>query len=143
MSRLMKMLLVSFTVASAAATVNADASEIRSVACTVTVDYLLNGVLRAPYRKDFVVNPGEFFQDDFSTFTRFRAFEASTRLETGNTVVAIDYFNDVGVFESVDLSTTLTLRDNDETISGSHSYFTSLGIAGEHTTNYTLACRRL
>jgi len=60
------------------------------------------------------------------------------------TLVAINYCNDVGVFESIDFNTKLTIRDDrvEETVSGSHRYITELGVVGDHTTNYTLACRR-
>ena len=120
------------------------AAQVRAVSCTVAIDYLFNDVLRAPYQKTFVVDPGAVFEDDFSTFTRFRIFDAWTHLdETGNTVVEISYFNDVGVFDSIDLRTRLTLHEDAETISGSHSYFTSQGVAGERTTNHTLTCSRL
>jgi hypothetical protein len=62
----------------------------------------------------------------------------------GNTVVAISYRNDVGVFEFVDFNTKLTIRDDraEATVSGSHRYFTELGVVGDPTTNYTLACGR-
>lgn len=122
------------------------AAEPRSVSCSVSVDYLLNGVVRAPYQKEFVVNPGVVYEDDFSTFTRFRFFTASTRLdEAGKTVVEMSYYNDVGVFDAVDFSTELTIHDenNGETTSGSHTYWSSLGIAGNHTTEYSLTCKRL
>lgn len=144
MTSFTKMLRVSMIAATLATPGTAKAAEVRAVSCSVAVDYLFNGALRAPYQKDFAVNPGQVFEDDFSTFTRFRIFDAWTHLdESGNTVVEVSYFNDVGVFDSIDLRTHLTLRDNEETVSGSHSYFTSQGVAGERTTNYTLSCSRL
>jgi hypothetical protein len=130
-------------VASFAAPFNANAKELRSVACSVAVDFLFNGAVRAaPYRNEFVVNPGEAFSDDFSTRLRFGFFDASTRLESGNPVVAISYYNDVGVFDAIDFRTELTLHDDKvaESISASHTYSTSQGAAGDRTTNYTLTC---
>jgi len=56
--------------------------------------------------------------------------------------VAISYYNDVGVFDAIDFRTQLTLHDDKdaESISASHTYFTSQGAAGDRTTNYTLTC---
>jgi hypothetical protein len=145
MSKLLKMLMLSITAAGIAAPIAVNASELRSVSCSVTINYLVNDVLRAPYQKDFILTPGAVFTDDFSTVTRFRFFDAATHLDDGDTVVTISYFNDVGVFEFVDFRTRLKIRDDGkvETNSGTHTYFTSLGTAGEHTTDYTLACARL
>lgn len=141
---LSKLLLVAMVAVQLTGPSAVRAGEVRAVSCTVAVDYLFNNVVRAPYQKSFAINPGEVFEDDFSTFTRFRIFDAWTHLdESGNTVVEMSYFNDVGVFDSIDLRTHLTLRDDTETVSGSHSYFTSQGAAGERTTNYTLTCNRL
>ena len=146
MSNLMKLLIVPITVVGFAAPIEVKASELRSVSCSVAVDFLFNGAVRAkPYRKDFVVHPGGFFSDDFSTFFRWGFFDASTHLELGNTVVAISYYNDVGVFDAIDFRTQLTLHDdkNAETISASHTYFTEQGVIGDRTTNYTLTCNVL
>ncbi len=144
MQKTLRTLLLSAVLLSAVNISDANAAEERSVSCSVSIDYLFNGVVRAPYQKDFVVTPGVRFEDDFSTPTRFRIFDASTRLEDGKTVVVISYFNDVGVFESVDFNTELKLNDEKgETRSGSHTFFTSRGAVGSHTTNYTLSCSRL
>lgn len=118
----------------------------RSIACSVQVDYLFDNVLRSTYQRDFTVSPGATFSDDFSTATRFGFFDASTTLEADRSyVVRVAYFHDVGVFDWVDLRTDLTLRADRvaETNRASHSYFTSLGAAGERTTNWTLTCTRV
>lgn len=145
MSKSVKLLLAALAAVGLAAPIVANAAEARPVSCAVTVDYLLNNVVRAHYQKDFVVMPGVPYEDDFSTFTRFRFFDASTRLENDKTVVYIGYYNDVGVFEAVDLRTKLVIHDDkpDDVTSGRHMYFTELGVAGDHTTDYTLACHRL
>ena len=145
MSKLMKFLLVPVAAASLAAAIGANAAELRPITCSVSIDYLLDNVVRAPYQKSFVINPGVPFSDDFSTFTRFRFLDASTHLEGESTVVTIDYYNDVGVFEAVSLRTKVAVIDDkiDQVSTGSHTYWTELGVAGDHTTNYTLACRRL
>lgn len=140
-----KLLMVFNLAASFAGPMTVNAAEPRSMSCAVSIDYLLNGVVRAPYHKEFVVNPGEVFEDDFSTVTRFRLFTASTRLDdAGKTVVDVSYFNDVGVLEAVDFSTELTIHNenNGETDSWSHTYWSSTGIAGNHTTAYSITCKR-
>lgn len=144
MSGMLKKLLVSIAAAGLAVSMNANASELRAVACSVSVDYSLNRVVRSTYHKDFVIALGVAFSDDFSTVTRFRFFDASTQLVNGDTVVSISYFNDVGVFDSVDFGTTLTLRNgrDAETTTGSNSFFTSRPASAEHRTNYTLSCSR-
>ncbi len=133
MSRTKQFILASILAAGLFAPLNANAAELRSVACSVSVNYLLNGVVRAPYQKDFVITPGTTFEDDFSTITRFRIFDASTRLEADNktTTVSFSYYNDVGVFEAIDFRTELKLRNDrtPETTSGTHTYWSSLGVA--------------
>ena len=59
--------------------------------------------------------------------------------------MATSYYNDVGVFDAIDFRTQLTLHDDKaaETLSASHTYFTSQGTAGDRTTNYTLTCNVL
>ena len=53
MSILMKLLMASITVASFAAPIEVKASELRSVSCSVAVDFLFNGGVRGKqYRKD-------------------------------------------------------------------------------------------
>lgn len=121
----------------------AHAASAKPVTCSVKIDYKVNGALRYVYSKDFVVSPNAPFEDDFSTFTRERFFSATAReVSDGRTTVDVGYYNDVGVFEYVDLGTNVTVRnEREETTTGSSSYFTSLGTAGEHTTDYTLTCR--
>jgi hypothetical protein len=145
MSKLLKLIFASVVVASVAAPITVQASQTDSVTCSVAISYVLNGSLRESYQKDFVVAPTAPISDDFSTFTRFKFFDASTRRESGASVVDISYYSDVGVFDSIDFRTKLTLRDDkaSETASGSHTYFASLGLVGEHTTNYNLTCQRL
>lgn len=121
-----------------------------SVACSVAVDYVLNGNPVQLYRKDFVVTESAAFFDDFSTPARFRTFSASVTRQNGDAVVAIDYFNDVGVFVSIGFDTALTLRGggNLGSTSGSHATYVSTGVSpgavgGSHVTNHLLSCRRL
>jgi hypothetical protein len=145
MSKLLKLLLVSATLAGAVAPLGVHASQSDGVACSVVISYVLNGTVRESYQKDFAVTPAVPVSDDFSTFTRFKFFDASTHRESGASIVDISYYSDVGVFDSIDFRTKLTLRDDKavETASGSHTYYVSLGVSGQHTTNYNLTCQRL
>jgi hypothetical protein len=145
MSKLVKLLLASITVAGVAAPINVYASQSDSVACSVGVSYVLNGVLRESYQKDFVVSPTAAYSDDFSTFIRFKFFDATTHRDGGASVVDVSYFSDVGVFDSVDFSTKLVLRDDKsaETATGSHTFYTSRPASAAHATSYNLTCQRL
>lgn len=145
MSNLKKTLLASLAVVGALTSLAAQAEQPRSLACSVSVDNLLNGATRYAYRKDFALLPDVPYSDDFSSATRFRFFDAWSYLEDGKTVVAISYFNDIGVFDSVDFGTSMKINEvnNVDTSSGSFTYSTSQGIRGNHTTNYTLTCTRL
>jgi hypothetical protein len=120
-----------------------------SASCTVSVDYVYNGTVVEPYVKEFVVESGVTYTDDFSTTTRSKVFTASLGREAGKMVVSIDYFNDVGVFYAIGVNTKLTLHGRAlETTSGSHGSYISSGVTpssvgGNHETNYTLMCTRL
>jgi hypothetical protein len=114
------------------------------VSCSVSVDYVPNGVLREHYQKDFVVDTATPFSDDFSTVTRFKFFDATTQKVSGVSTANIAYFNDVGVFNSIDFRAKLNLRDDrGETTDGSYTFFTLLPASAEHTTNYSLTCKRV
>ncbi len=146
MFKFIKLLVISYSLIVVCMPLQGRANEPVKVSCSVTVDYVLNGVLAQTYQKDFIVEPGAGFADDFSTPTRFREFTASTVMDAGKTVVGITYFNDVGVFNSIDFSTKLTLHKKGVTgaTSGSHTFTTTLGVPSQqqHTTNYTLSCLR-
>jgi len=137
------------TAAALAASSGAGAAENTAVACSVAVDYLHDGSPVEQYRKDFVVLQGAPFVDDFSTTLRSKEFTATVVKEAGNLVVSIDHFSDVGVFVAIGFNTSLTLRGGGglESTSGSHSTYVSSGVSpmivgGNHTTNYSLNCRR-
>lgn len=140
----LKLLCTCTALASLAAPLHAGAAERAAVSCNVAIDYSLNGGAAELYTKDFVVDPGASFVDDFSTQLREKRFTASAAREAGNLVVSIDYFNDVGVFHAVSFNTRLTLRNGRgiDTTAGSNTFSTSIGVPGNHRTNYTLTCRR-
>lgn len=119
-----------------------------SVACSVAVDYLRNGNLGEQYRKDFIVEEGVQYVDDFSTPARFKRFTANVARTSGETTVSVDYFSDVGVFHAVGFATQLTIRGgNVEVAIGRQDFSASNStvpgsVGGNHTTNYSLSCRR-
>ena len=120
------------------------------VACSVSVDYTRNGAVGHAYRKDFVVTDETPYFDDFSSATRVRQFGATVSRNGGDSVVSIDYFNDVGVFTAVGFNTSLTVNGSGNagrSTSGSHSTYVTNSAApavvgGTHTTTYTLTCNR-
>lgn len=145
MTTLKKLLLATIAATALATSSGVQAGQARSLSCSVTVDNLLNGAARYAYQKAFDLLPDTPFSDDFSSATRFRFFDAWSYLDAGRTVVAISYFNDIGVFDSVDFGTSMKINEanNVDSVSGSFTYSSSLGVRGNHTTNYSLTCTRL
>lgn len=122
----------------------ASAAGLVKASCSVSVDYLLNGILVEPYSRDFVVEEGTPFQDDFSTPTREKGFSATAGKTGGKASVVMNYFNDVGVFTSIMVDTSVPLmKGTPMTSAGRHTFSTSQGVAGNHLTVYSLTCQRL
>lgn len=94
------------------------------------------------YTKDFALQQGAAFADDFSSPTRVRTFDAVMAREGSNWVVSINYFNDIGVFDSVGFSTRLTANSGTTTTSGTTDFATSLPSARRYVAAYTLTCRK-
>jgi len=113
--------------------------------CTVTVDYSLNGNLLEPYTRQFTVQEGVPFFEDFSTPTRQKQFTAELVRNGNSSVISMNYFNDVGTFDSIMLDTSVTLvrRGATDSAAGRHTFSTSQGVAGNHLTAYSLSCRGL
>lgn len=91
------------------------------------------------YHKEFVLQEGETLFDDFSTRTRFKFFTASMQKNNGETTVAINWFADITVFNSVDFDTSVSLSDGQKSgkSTGRHTLYTS---NGQTTTTYSLTC---
>ena len=89
------------------------------------------------YVRDFEIVEGVPFSEDYSTRTRFKFFDAALTRTNGESVVAINWFADISVFNSVDLTTAVKLSKGQKTneSSGSHTYYFS---GGSNTTTYTL-----
>ena len=122
----------------------AAAAGLMRASCSVSVDYLLNGVLVEPYAREFVVEEGTPYQDDFSTPTREKGFSATVGKSAGKPTVVMNYFNDVGVFTSIMVDTSVVVLKAQPTSStGRHTFSTSQGVSGNHLTTYSLSCQRL
>jgi hypothetical protein len=144
MSRAIKWFSVCMTAMGFALPTYANADNV-TVSCSVAVDYSLDGTtLVENYNKDFVVDAGGFV-DDFSTPTRTKIFTASVARQAGDVVVTIDYFNDVGIFHTIELHTSLTIHGEAVASTSGISQFvmaTELPLGGDHATNWTLTCGR-
>lgn len=116
-----------------------------TASCDVNIQYLLNGVVSDTYARTFQVSEGVPYSEDFSTATRFKFFDAAFAREAAQGRVSISYYNDVGVFSTVQLNTSLVMRKRTgiETTSGDHTYSTSQGAAGNHETRWTLSCSKV
>lgn len=128
--------------ASAVVGTRAEAERQASVSCSIVVDYVFreqDGTVidTQPYQKDFVVQEGTDFVDDFSTATRLKEFRASVQRVGAEVVVSVNWFADVSVFNSVEFSASLTLPDGRKTgtVSGDHTFSSTPGHA---TTTYSL-----
>jgi hypothetical protein len=90
------------------------------------------------YHQEFVLQEGASYFDDFSTRTRFKFFSASLQKNNGESTVAINWFADVTVFNSVDFNTSVILADGQKSgkVAGNNTVYTS---SGSTTTNFSLS----
>ena len=90
------------------------------------------------YHKEFVLQEGGAFFDDFSTRTRFKFFNASLQKSDGECSVGINWFADVTVFNSVDFNTSVMLADGQKSgkVAGDNTVYTS---NGSTTTRFSLS----
>ena len=115
----------------------------RDVNCTVNVSHKVNNGTPQVYNKDFSLPAGTTFFDDFGTSFRFKEFSASSRLDAdGKTVVDVNYYNDVTVFESVDFNGSLTMYDDNGTQGNGNQSFFSSRINASHRTDWVIFCAR-
>ncbi len=146
MFRSMKTLFAVATLAVALAPAVAGATDApRNVTCSVNVSYAVNNGTPQVYQKDFLVEAGTTFHDEFGTIIRFKEFNASTSVDAdGKTVVSFDYYSDVNAFDAVEFSSSLTLTDEKGTqVAGRNAFYTShSGFSASHRTDYVLFCTR-
>lgn len=93
-----------------------------SVNCTMDVLFEFRsqaGVLLSSetYTKTFRLQEGVPFVDDFSTATRFKVMSAELTRVGNALVVNANWFDDVGVFDSIDFSTSVSLANGQKTAS--------------------------
>ena len=115
------------------------------LACTVNIDYSVNGASQSTYAKSFEVTRFKSFTDDLSTAIREETFRASAALVDNHLVVSIDYFKDVGTFDSIALQTSLQTRGDNIVVStgGTNTFSSSLtSPPGNHRTTHSLVCVR-
>lgn len=110
--------------------------------CNVTVTITGPTTQQDTYTRNFALQQGAAFVDDFSSPTRVRQFDAVMAREASNWVVSINYFNDVGVFDSVGFSSRLTVTSGTTTTSGTTDFATSLPNARRYVAAYTLTCSK-
>lgn len=132
--------LAAFAFAALAAPSLASAAPTDPLTCTVAVTSTLNNTTALVYNQTFTVSTTTPYFDDFSTATRFRFFDASVTIEDNLPVVAISLDADVSVFDTIDFTTSLKVRDSHgESTAGTNSFFTS---NRSIRTSYSLSCAR-
>lgn len=91
------------------------------------------------YQREFSLDDGGTYFDDFSTRLRFKFLTAVHQKNNGDDTISIDWFADVTVFNSVDFTTEVTLADGQKSgkATGTHTFYNS---SGSTTTTYTLLC---
>lgn len=94
------------------------------------------------YLKEFLLTDGAFFSDDFSTRTRFKFMDASMNTVDGDSTIDIDWFADISVFNSVDVSTAVTLGKGNKAgkSQGQHTFYTT---GSSVRTTFFLECSEL
>lgn len=116
----------------------------RTISCSADVQYLLNNTLRSSYTRTFTVTPGTPFSEDLSNAIRFKFIDAIATLEPDGktTSVRFLYYADVSAIESADFSTDLKVPGDKKpvTTSADSTYWSSFGVAGNHTTKWSLTC---
>ena len=96
-------------------------------------------VSKEVYQKEFILDEGEAIFDDFSTRTRFKFLTASLQKENGDKTIAVNWFADVTVFNSVDFNTSVVLGDGQKRgkVVGDNTVYTS---NGSTKTTFSLVC---
>jgi hypothetical protein len=116
---------------------------VSSASCTLKADYSLNNSLVEAFTHSFIVDEGTAYTYDFSTSTRQKSMVSSI-VRTGNrTSVSANYFNDVGVFVAIEVDTSVPVQNVGQVgaTSGTHTFYTSQGVVGNHATVWSLSCK--
>ena len=144
MTRTKRFILGVLAAAAFAAPTAAQAGGPKTISCSANVQYLLNNTLRNSYTRDFTVAPGVPFSEDLSNAIRFKFIDAVATLDADgkSTNVRFVYYADVSAIESADFSTELKVPGDKKpvTTSADSTYWSSFGVAGLHTTKWSLTC---
>ena len=145
MSKRVKFALFALIVAGATSTILTNVygagRRAASAACTISIENVFRAqdgtILRTEtYQKDFIVEEGTNFVDDYSTPTRQKRFTAALQRNGRDAVVSINWFADVSTFDAVDVSTGLFLDGGKPGQTSARQTFSST--PGHNTTTYTL-----
>lgn len=114
--------------------------------CSIDVLYEFraqNGTLlnTEVYTHTFTVQEGVAYVDDFSTPTRFKVFTANLEKVGNEMIVRVNWFSDVGVFDSIDFTTSMKLVNGQKTAVVSAD-LTHSSTPGHAMTSYTLTGSR-
>lgn len=111
----------------------------KGVTCVVDVVVQTGPSQQTAYHKEFTLLEGEVFSDDFSTATRFKFFDASLTKVNGEWIMAVDWFADTTVFNSVELRTAVTIPNGQKTAktAGTHTFTNS---TTNSETGYSIVC---
>lgn len=144
MTRTKRLILGALAAAAVAAPTAAHARGPRTISCSADVQYLLNNTLRNSYTRTFTVTPEVPFSEDLSNAIRFKFIDAIATLEPDGrtTNVKFLYYADVSAIESADFGTDLKVPGDKKpvTTSADSTYWSSFGVAGNHTTKWSLTC---
>ncbi len=144
MTRTKRFILGALAAAAVVAPTAARAGGPKTISCSADVQYLLNNTVRNSYTRDFTVVPGVPFSEDLSTVIRFKFIDAVATLDADgkSTNVAFAYYADVSAIEFTEVRTDLKVPGDKKpvTTSARNSYWSSFGVAGEHTTKWSLTC---
>jgi len=137
-------ILLAAAVATGFAATDAAAKSDDPILCNLRADYLINRTLRAPFLHTFTIQPGASYDYDFSNVIRQRYLNASAEQDpvTGVTTVSINLFQDTSAFNFIELITAVRVTNHKDAFAsqGKSTFFTTLGTAGEHTTDWELNC---
>lgn len=144
MTRTKRFILGALAAAAFVVPMTAYAGGPKPVSCSADVQYLLNNTVRSSYARTFTVAPGTPFSEDLSNAIRFKWIDAIATLEPDGktTNVRFMFYADVSAIESADFSTDIEVPGDKKpvTTSASSTYWSSFGVAGNHTTKWSITC---
>lgn len=143
MSKVSSFVMAAIVAAVVAAPTGARAAQLDNMSCSVNVEHRVNNTVVLTYTRSFVVGVDAPFNDNFSSATRFRFFDAFLTYDNGTPIVRIAFDADVTVFNAVTFGASLKVHDetHGETATGDQGFFGGAGV-GSNRTNWGLFCQR-